>query len=95
MPIPPQDVRRIAALANLKFSPEEISRYSEDLSRILDYIDQLKEVEAEATPPLVRVFDRRGLGRSDYIGPSPPGKSALQNAPDRQGNFFKVPRVIE
>lgn len=95
MPIPPEEVRRIATLANLELSPEEISRYSHDLFRILDYIDQLKEVDTGETPPLVHVFERRGKSRPDVTGPCLQVESILKNALDHQGDLFKVPRVIE
>jgi len=95
MPIPPEEVRRIARLANLEFSPEEIERFSAELSRILDYIDQLKEVNTEGVEPLTHVFDRRGSGRADVVGPCLPAEVALRDTPERQDNFFRVPRVVE
>jgi len=95
MPIPPEEVRRIATLANLEFSPEEIEHFSHDLSRILDYIDLLKEVDTEGIEPLKHVFDRPGSGRADELGECLPVEIALRDAPDRQGDLFKVPRVIE
>jgi len=94
MPIPPDEVRRIAALAHLEFSEAEIRRFSDDLSRILDYIDQLKEVDTEGVEPLIHVFDRRGSGRPDQVGPSLPVSDALRDAPQRQDDFYQVPRVV-
>jgi len=94
MPIPPGEVRRIAALAHLEFSDAEIRRYSDDLSRILDYIDQLKEVNTEGVEPLIHVFDRRGRGRPDQVGSSLPVLEALRGAPQRQDDFYQVPRVV-
>ncbi len=94
MPIPPDEVRRIAALAHLEFSDAEILRYSDDLSRILDYIDQLKEVDTEGVEPLIHVFDRSGGGRPDQVGPSLPVSDALRGAPQRQDDFYRVPRVV-
>jgi len=95
MPIPPDEVRRIAALARLDFSDEEVDRFTRDLSRILDYIDQLKEVDTEGVEPLAQVFERRGQGRPDEVGPCLPPETALRDAPDRQGDLFRVPRVVE
>ena len=94
MPIPPEEVRRIAALAHLELSEAEVQRYSDDLSRILDYIDQLKEVNTEGIEPLIHVFDRRGSGRPDQVGPSLPVSDALHDAPKRQDDFYQVPRVV-
>jgi aspartyl-tRNA(Asn)/glutamyl-tRNA(Gln) amidotransferase subunit C len=94
MPIPPEEVRRIAALANLEFTEEEIGRFSRDLSRILEYIDQLKEVDTDKIEPLIHVFDRQGQGRPDQVGACLPVQEALRNAPQRQDVLFKVPRVV-
>lgn len=94
MPIPPEEVRRIAALAHLQFSEAEIQRFSTDLSRILDYIDQLKEVDTEGIAPLIHVFDRRGSGRPDQVGECLPVQTALRDAPQRQDDFYQVPRVV-
>jgi len=94
MPIPPDEVLRIASLAHLEFSEAEIRRFSDDLSRILNYIDQLKEVDTEGIEPLIHVFDRRGCGRLDQVGPALPVSDALHDAPQRQDDFYQVPRVV-
>lgn len=95
MPIPEDEVRRIAALANLEFTPKEITRFSHDLSRILDYIDQLKEVDTENVAPLDRVHDRKGQRRPDEVGECLTPEEALKNAPDRQDDLFRVPKMVE
>jgi aspartyl-tRNA(Asn)/glutamyl-tRNA(Gln) amidotransferase subunit C len=95
MPIHEDEVRRIAALANLELTPEEISRFTHDLSRILDYIDQLKEVDTENVAPLDHVHERTGQGRPDEVGECLSPEEALRNAPDREVDLFRVPRVVE
>lgn len=95
MPVPPEEIRRIAALANLDFDQNEIENLSHELSRILDYFNQLNEVDTEGVEPLHHVFDRAGLGRPDLVGRCLPVDSALKNAPDRQDNLFRVPRTVK
>ncbi len=95
MHIPPEEVRRIAALASLEIDQEEIRNLSHDLSRILNYFDQLKEVDTEEISPLVQILKHRGRRRPDKPGRCLPVEVALQNAPERSEHFFKVPRVIK
>lgn len=95
MPVPPEEIRHIAALANLDFDQDEIEIVSRELSRILDYFNQLNEVDTEGVEPLQHVFDRAGKGRPDLVGRCLPAEDALKNAPDRQDNLFRVPRILK
>ena len=95
MPIPPEEICRVAALANPKLNQQEITRFSNDPSHILYYIDQLKDLDTEAIAPLISVFEREGSSQRDEVGWCLCAENVLQNAPDRKGNFFKVPKVIE
>lgn len=95
MPIPPAEVHLKAALATLDFTPDEITRFINDLSRILDYIDQLKAVDTELIRSLVQIFEPRGKGRPDGVSQCLPVDVALREAPDHQDDLFKVPRFIE
>lgn len=94
MPIPPEEIYRVAALANPKLNQQEITRFSNDPSHILYDLDQLKELETEAFAPLVSAFEYGGRVRKDGIGRCRSTQNALLNAPDRKGNSFKVPQVI-
>jgi len=98
MKITDQDVSYVADLANLELTPEERTR----MNSILDYIDLLNELDTSNVPPMVQVLsDKAGSAkfehafRADELRPCLPHETAMQNAPDTDGDFFKVPRVIE
>ncbi len=91
------EVRRIAALARLKLSPEEEQVFQGQLSAILDYVRQLEELDVSAAEPMTHALaagDPAPL-REDVVLPSLPPDEALANAPAREGTCFKVPRIIE
>lgn len=96
-----QDVTYVADLANLELTPEERTRMEKDLNSILDYVDLLNELDTSSVPPMTQVFSDKGSAkfeqafRADELRPSLPHEAAMQNAPDTDGDFFKVPRVIE
>jgi aspartyl-tRNA(Asn)/glutamyl-tRNA(Gln) amidotransferase subunit C len=107
MKVTEQDVLYVAELANLELTPEERARLVKDLNSILGYIDHLNELDTTDVPPMAQVSDRYGspqksaserfahAWREDMPGKSIPREAALQNAPDSDGAFFKVPKVIE
>ncbi len=91
------EVRRIAGLARLKLSPEEERVFQGQLSAILDYVEQLKELDVSDVEPMTHALaagDRPPL-REDVVRESLPPEDALANAPGREGTCFKVPRIIE
>ena len=93
MPISKEQVKRIAHLARLSLAPDQIETYTRELSVILDYIDQLKAVNTEGVEPRARFSMKENMFRGDEIRPSLPVESALVNAPQTMGNFFRVPGV--
>jgi aspartyl-tRNA(Asn)/glutamyl-tRNA(Gln) amidotransferase subunit C len=107
MTITEKDVTYVADLANLELTGEERARLVTDLNSILGYIDQLKELDTASVSPMAQISDRFGAPdltgseryayarRADTTGPSLPHQAALQNAPDADEDFFKVPKVIE
>ncbi|HEY6347847.1 MAG TPA: Asp-tRNA(Asn)/Glu-tRNA(Gln) amidotransferase subunit GatC [Candidatus Angelobacter sp.] len=107
MSITEQDVTYVADLANLELTAEERSRLAKDLSSILEYISLLNELNTDDVPPMAQVsasFDSAGqsaaersaaVQREDTPVPCLPHEAALQNAPVSNGDFFKVPKVIE
>ncbi len=88
------DVRHIANLARLGLSDDELGALSGELSKILDYIDQLNEVDTSSIPPTARVDDLVDVWREDEVRPSFPRAAALQGAPDTDGTYFRV-RAIQ
>lgn len=96
-------VNHLANLARLKLTDAERSALKNHLQKIISYVDELKELDVTGITPLVHAGgDQNVLSpfgdahlRDDTPRPSLPVDKALQNAPDKQGNFFRVPRVIE
>lgn len=94
MSIKREEVQRIAALAKLELSQDEIDRYALQLTHILDYIEQLRELPDETAAASPSDLQPTPL-RPDEV--THPAESALglQQAPDREGDFFRVPRILE
>jgi aspartyl-tRNA(Asn)/glutamyl-tRNA(Gln) amidotransferase subunit C len=96
MPLSPEEVRRIAALARLRLSPEEESRLAGELSAILDYVRQLEELDVSGVEPMTHALAAGETPlREDVVLPGLSPGEALANAPARAGTCFQVPRIIE
>ena len=98
-----EEVRRVAELANLELTAEEEPQMQHDLNAILDYIAQLSEVDTTGVEPMAQVgamlgastdFDGGAL-RADVVKPSVDRRAVMAAAPESDGRFFKVPKVIE
>lgn len=94
MPLTKEQVEHIAQLARLKLSAKEIETFTHDLSVILDYVDQLKTVDTEGVEPQQQFIEAENVFREDEVRPSLSVEKALGNAPEHDGQFFLVPRVI-
>ncbi|NTW57092.1 MAG: Asp-tRNA(Asn)/Glu-tRNA(Gln) amidotransferase subunit GatC [Chlorobiaceae bacterium] len=94
MSVTAKDVAYIAELARLRFTDDEMGRMTNELNEILLYIEKLNEVETEGVEPLSGIHDLSNFLRDDVTLPSLPEEKVLQNAPERQDRFFKVPKVI-
>jgi len=90
-----KDVEHVARLARLALSESERVRMREQLSAILEYIDKLKAIDVEGVEPTSHAVPLVNVMRDDEPGPCLPQADALANAPDRAGEFFRVPRIIE
>ncbi len=96
MRITAQDVAYVADLANLELTADERRRMVRDLNSILGYIDRLNELDTANVPPMAQtLLQAVAAMREDVPRPSLPHEAALANAPDSDGNFFEVPKVIE
>lgn len=95
MRVTTDDVRHIASLARLRFSAAEQERLAGELSRILDYVDQLDELDTSDVPPMEHVLDAQNVVRPDRAERRISRDDALANAPDTDGTHFRVPKVIE
>ena len=92
-----EEVRRIAALAHLRLTPEDERTFAVQLSAILDYVRQLEELDVSQVEPMTHALAAGEAAplREDEVRPSLEPEEALRNAPERQGTCFKVPRIIE
>jgi aspartyl-tRNA(Asn)/glutamyl-tRNA(Gln) amidotransferase subunit C len=111
MKVTDKDVAYVADLANLELTEEERSRMLRDLNSILEYVARLSELNTESVAPMAQVSDRYGVDQSrqgsdrfayasredvkDGLRKSLPHDAAMKNAPDTDGTFFEVPKVIE
>ena len=90
------DVERIAALAHLDLTADEKTRFAKQLADILDYAQQLQQVETGGVPATAHVLAAGGVEREDALRPSLTPQQAVANAPDAavDAGLFRVPRVI-
>ncbi len=89
------DVRKVAVLARLRLSDDELERMQQQLSQILDYMQVLQEVDVADVPPTAQVTDVVNIMRPDEVRPSLPVEEALMNAPAQEQGYFKVKPVFE
>ena len=111
MKVTGKDVTYVADLANLELSDGERTRMVRDLNSILGHVESLADLDTKDVPPMAQVSDRYGLDESkqgsdrfayasredihEGLRKSLPHKEALANAPESDGTFFKVPKVID
>ncbi len=95
MAITIQDVEHIAKLARLKLTEEEKHRFQKELGTIIEYFDQLKKLNTDGVPATTHVIPLENVLREDEVKPCLPMDEALANAPDRKGNYFRMPKVVE
>ena len=89
------DVRKVAKLARLELADTDLARLQPQLSAILDYVDQLQQLNTEGIEPLAHPLPIANAFREDVPSPSLSVDDALANAPNRIGNYFGVPAVFE
>ncbi len=95
MEISKEQVEHVAKLARLEVNEDEKAMFARQLSAILTYMDQLKEVETEGVEPTATVLPTENVFREDVVRPSLPQEQALANAPDRAEGFIRVPKILE
>ena len=93
--VTPDEVRHVALLARIALSDAEIAQFQEQLERILDHIAQLQSLDTTDVPPTSHVLPLKNVLRDDVVQPCLSPDTVASLAPARQGQFVKVPRVIE
>lgn len=95
MPIDVSVVRKIAALARLRIDPAEEERYARELDGILGFVEQLQALDVAGIEPTSQVTEgARPALRADEVCPFGARDEALEGAPERDGDYFKVPQVV-
>ena len=89
------EIEQIAELARLSLKPEEKAKLKKDLESILAYVEQLKSVPTDHVEPTSHVLNLENVFREDRVHPTEVRDEVLKHAPQREGNFFKVPKVID
>lgn len=95
MPVSREDVEYVAKLARIELTEDERDTLTSQLSSILGHIEKLNELDIEGVEPTFHVLDVTNVFREDEVRPSLPTEETLKNAPARDGDFFKVPKILE
>ena len=89
------EVKHVARLARLDLTPEEAERMRSHLDAILTYIDKLRRLNTEGVEPTSHAIPIVNVMREDEVRPCVPVRDMLVNAPERDGDLFRVPKIIE
>jgi aspartyl-tRNA(Asn)/glutamyl-tRNA(Gln) amidotransferase subunit C len=92
--ISPDDVRKVAELARLELPENKIATYTTQLERILDYVAHLQQVNTEGVPETTRAVEVANVTRPDAVEPTDIREDLLELAPQREGEFYRVPRIL-
>ena len=88
------DVRRVAHLARLELPEDQIETYTAQLEQILSYVDQLQAIDTQDIPPTTRAVEVVNAMRDDLVEVNSSREDILDQAPHREGDFFRVPKIL-
>ncbi|MDJ0691737.1 MAG: Asp-tRNA(Asn)/Glu-tRNA(Gln) amidotransferase subunit GatC [Xenococcaceae cyanobacterium MO_188.B32] len=89
-----EQVKKVAYLARLDITPEEEQQFTTQLNSILDYFEQLSELDTENVPPTTRAIELSNITRSDRLNPFPDKEALIKAAPEQEGEYFRVPKIL-
>ena len=95
MKITTGEVEHVARLARLEFSGEDATLFAKQMDGILSYMDKLNELDTTGVEPTSHVLPIKNVFKEDEPRPSLSPDDALMNAPERSGDFYRVPKIIE
>ncbi len=95
MAISREEVQHVARLARLGLSQDEVARLQQQLSQILEAMRVIDRVDTSTIPPTAQVIPLHTVMRDDIVRPSLPVERVLANAPRREGDYFRVPAVLD
>lgn len=88
-------VRKVAKLARLELSDAEVEEFAGQLSAILEYVEKMNEPDTEGVEPLAHCLAMSNVFREDVVTESLGTEKTLANAPERDGDFFRVPKILD
>ncbi len=94
MALSEKDVQYVAKLARLEVTNEEVAKYTQQLANILQYVEQLNQLDTSNVEPLTHPLDMKNVFREDVVVPSLTQQEVLSNAPEPQSGHFKVPKIM-
>ena len=89
-----EQVHKVALLARLELTAQEEEKFTTQLGSILEYVEQLNEVDVSDVLPTTRAIDVSNVTRKDELQPYPHREAILNSAPEQEGEFFKVPKIL-
>lgn len=95
MKITREGVEKVAELARLKLTEEQKEIFTKDFNSILDYFEQLQDINTEKVEPTYQASHTQNMFRDDKVEPSLSLEDSLKNAPDKAKSCFRVPRILE
>lgn len=95
MKIDKKEVEKLAHLARLEFTKEEKESMVADMDKILGFVEKINELDLEGVKPLVYMTDEEAPLRKDEVREQATKEEALKNAPDRDTDYFRVPKVVQ
>jgi len=88
-------VRKVAKLGRLELTDDEVAEFTDQLGAILTYVEKMNELDTADVEPLAHCLPISNVLREDTVAPSLGTEAALANAPERDGPFFKVPKILD
>lgn len=95
MKISEEEVRHVAKLSKLSFTDQETSEFAQSLTKIVDMVELLNEVDTEAIPVTTTMADRKNVMREDVAVAGQPREELFKNVPEEKNYFIKVPAIFE
>jgi aspartyl-tRNA(Asn)/glutamyl-tRNA(Gln) amidotransferase subunit C len=95
MKIDKDSIKKIAHLARLEFDENSAEKMSKDMSQILDWVEQLNEIDTSGVEPLTTMSSEVNVMREDIAGGHLSHEAGMKNAPKRDSDYFRVPKVLE
>ena len=95
MSVSKEEVKHLAKLSRLAFDDNSLDKITNDLSSIVDFANQLSEIEVEGVKPTAHILDIKNVFREDNVDKSYDREEILKNAPDREAGCVSVPQTVE